>query len=237
VLRSLKTTLQAQPLVQPLAQPPALPSTLPLNRSRWTGAEPSAAEMKASRQQAQRAKHESSDLLVRQIAALVVRQSVLIIFDGFDSIFKGYSHDEAAPTAAALTFEVTRKQQASLYKEGFEVYGKLLITLKRCKNLKGIEQASCLVLTSREKPKELLSFSAADAGRKLYMLEGLAYAEAETLLKTFHLNGQPKDYREFIDRYCGHPMALRLSANTVKDVFNGSIRDFLKQEMSVENSV
>jgi WD40 repeat protein len=221
LLRSLKTKLQTQQ------------STLPLRRSKWAEAGPASAEAIVNRQSVRRSEAESCDLLVRQIAALIVQQSALIVLDGFDSIFKSYSSADTSNQNAAPTFDVTRGQQASLYKEGFEACGKLLTALKNCKNCEGISQASCVLLTSREKPRELVSFSADDAHGKLHLLEGLAHSEAQTLLKAFHLSGAPKDYRDFIDRYCGHPMALRLAANTVRDVFHGRIRDFLEQKISV----
>ena len=136
-------------------------------------------------------------------------------------------------THRAPTFHVTRQQQASLYKDGFEIYGELLSALKGCQLVGEPRQTSCLILTSREKPEELFSFSDTDATGRLYTLEGLNELEAEELLKSYRLKGKSIDYRELAIRYCGHPMALRLSANTVKDVFYGSIRDFLEQDISV----
>ncbi|MGB3671763.1 MAG: WD40 repeat domain-containing protein, partial [Phormidesmis sp.] len=53
------------------------------------------------------------------------------------------------------------------------------------------------------------------------------------MLRRFCLRGRPADYKQLIDRYYGHPMALRLAASAIKDMFYGRIGDFLDQEISV----
>ncbi len=236
LLRSLQTNLQT-------SHP-----TITLHRSRWVEAEPSLAVLKDTPTAAPMA--DEPYKLAKQLAAQIAQQRCLIVLDGFDNIFKSYSSRETTATKTdykdkywvdgppsdthrAPTFHVTRQQQASLYKDGFEIYGELLRALKDCQRMGEPSQTSCLILTSREKPEEPFSFSDSDANGRLYTLEGLNELEAEELLKAYRLKGKSIDYRELAIRYCGHPMALRLSANTVKDVFYGSIRDFLEQDISV----
>ena len=238
LLRSLQTKLQAH------HHP-----TITLHRSRWAEAEPPPA-LTDSPTVVPHSADEFDEQWVKQLAAQIAQQCCLIVLDGFDSIFKSYSSREATATQTdykdkywvdgppsdthrAPTFHVTRQQQASLYKEGFEIYGKLLRALKDCEPQDEPSQTSCLIVTSREKPAELFSFADNDANGKLYTLEGLNELEAEALLKAFCLKGKSIDYRDLAIRYCGHPMALKLSANTVRDVFYGSIRDFLEQDISV----
>ncbi|MEL6161754.1 MAG: AAA family ATPase [Cyanobacteria bacterium J06627_32] len=131
------------------------------------------------------------------------------------------------------TFESSRQQQASLYKERLEGYGELLRALQRPASRFSEAGASCVVLTSREKPRELLSIPAENPLAYLYTVNGLRDHEAARMLRSFHLEGKAADYQDLIDRYYGHPMALRLAANAVKDIFYGRIRDFLDQEISV----
>ena len=131
------------------------------------------------------------------------------------------------------TFVVSRQQQSSLYKDGFEAYGELLTTLQKCRNRKVLSRSSCLMITSREKPKELSALSGDSQNSRLCSLGGLTDAEATEMLATFNLKGSAEEYGALAKRYYGHPMALRLSANTVRDVFDGRIQDFLKQDISV----
>ncbi len=176
---------------------------------------------------------EPIDQVIRQIVMLLAQQRSLVILDKFDAAFKSYLTHKKEQPDEALTAHVSRQQQASQYKEGFEIYGKLLAAIKQNVDQSGSYLQSCLIVTSREKPKEMLSFPAEDTGGKLHVLEGLNSREATTMLERFHLVGGDRDYQDLAARYYGHPMALRLAANTVKDVFDGSIRDFLNQEISV----
>ncbi|MGB3297612.1 MAG: AAA family ATPase, partial [Phormidesmis sp.] len=251
LLRSLQKKLQLKPPVQP--QPDH--STLPLSRLNWADAQISSHQLESDERLIKQ--------LVVQIVqqrALIVLDGFDSVFKSYSNPAAAVTkpHPKKTKESAHLekldckdggkddywldnlpsdrhrapTFHVTRQQQASLYKDGFESYGKLINALKECERGK-LEQTSCLILTSREKPREFLSFSANDANGRLYMLEGLSNLAAEAMLKEFRLRGDDKDYQEFVARYCGHPMALRLATNMVKEVFRGSIRDFLEQDISV----
>ena len=209
LLRSLQKTLQDN-------------KTLPLRRLSY-GPQASSTSQR----------HESIDRVIQQIVRLLTHQRSLVVLDKFDAAFKSYLSHPKEPTDEGPSAHVSRQQQASRYREGFEIYGKLLTAIKQNVGSSGSNLQSCLIVTSREKPKEMLSFLEKDADGKLYVLEGLDSYEATTMLERFHLVGDTKDYWDLAARYCGHPMALRLAANTVKDVFDGSIRSFLDQDISV----
>ena len=186
---------------------------------------------------------ESVARLIQQIVLHLSQQRCLVILDGFERVFKAGA--EGASTASegkrAPTFNVSRQQQASAYKPGFEAYGELLEAIKDSarfhpseQTLKSSQQerSSCLLLTSREKPRELL-VEVVDQAVRLYTLQGLSDVDAIAIIEKFCLQGTVADNREFVRRYSGHPMALLLAANTVQDVFSGSIRNFLAQDISV----
>ncbi len=233
LLRSLKNTLLA----------PA-PTAIPLRRLNR------ATKPASSTDSTIHAVKESIEQVIERLAAVIAQHRYLIVFDGFEVAFKswgdmsqdmpsqdfpspGSSRDAKGKPNRAPTFHVNRRQQASLYKEEFSAYRKLLSAVKQTANGSKLSQTSCVVLTSREKPKEVLSFPEDDIDGKLYVLEGLSDNEAKKMLERFHLQGTSAEYQAFITRYCGHPLALKLAANTVKDVFHGSIRDFLEQDTSV----
>ncbi|MEM9947411.1 MAG: AAA family ATPase, partial [Cyanobacteria bacterium P01_D01_bin.36] len=191
--------------------------------------------------------------LITQLISRFSQQPCLVVIDGFEAVFKGYQDSPAAVdtlNAAEMnqnstpTFYASRQQQASLYRDDLKAYGDLFEALRQplAKNLldttpkqtnKNLSARSCLVLTSREKPKELLSIPENDPLSVLYTLDGLKDHEAARMLSQFRLQGRATDYKELVDRYYGHPMALRLAASAVKDMFYGRIRDFLDQEISV----
>ena len=123
---------------------------------------------------------------------------------------------------------VKNPQAPTFYKPGFEIYGQLLDAVKLAPT-QSQHRASCLIVTSREKPRELLNQSETV---KLCTLDGLNDAEAEALLNSFNLK-DATGRSDLIERYCGHPMALIFAASTIKEVFFGSTQDFLDQEISV----
>ena len=183
---------------------------------------------------------EQMDNLIQQFIDCISKQRCLIILDGFERVFKDYDNQEIATEESAdetplraPTFSASRRHQASVYKQPLKGYRRLLRAVKQPSEQRPSIGPSCVVLTSREKPRELLSLLKGDPMARLYTLSGLSYVEASELLRSFSLPDSQADYEQLICRYRGHPMALRLAADTIKDVFFGRIKDFLGQETFV----
>ncbi|MEM9151393.1 MAG: NB-ARC domain-containing protein, partial [Cyanobacteria bacterium P01_F01_bin.3] len=176
----------------------------------------------------------STHTRLKQLSEALSKQRYLIIIDGFEKVFNTYPKDSEAKanTVGVPTFDASRCQQASEYKTGFSAFGDWLNHLQTTTQ-KHSSKGSCVILTSREKPKEMLGIETKHPATKLYKLGGLTNSEVEKLLNSFRLQGSPADYRKLVSRYYGHPMALRLAANTVQDIFSGKINDFLEQDISV----
>ncbi|PZO49003.1 MAG: hypothetical protein DCF15_17400, partial [Phormidesmis priestleyi] len=186
----------------------------------------------------------SMSALIEQFLKCLSRQRCLIVLDGFERLFDSHQPDNSQKNQASIpTFDAKRRQQASSYRAGFEAYSEVLSAViaphkdvagdSARDSAKSTGHTSCLILTSREKPRELLSVPVQHSNAWLYTLSGLRSADVKQLLESFEMAASPADYEAITDRYCGHPMALRISANIVKDVFDGSIADFLDQEISV----
>ena len=181
--------------------------------------------------------------LIQKFIGLLTQQRCLIVLDGFESVFSSYQQsreqagqrDESNEQRQRIpTFETTRRQHASMYQPGLEDYGSLITQLQEPKvSQRAADSKSCVILTSREKPREMLTLNESDPNVRLKTLNGLDNPEAETMLENFRLQGTDRDFSEFIERYYGHPLALRLAANAVQDLFYGQIRHFLDQEISV----
>lgn len=110
-------------------------------------------------------------------------------------------------------------QSASDYQEEYRDYGKLL------KRIANEPHQSCLLLTSQEKPVQLVSLE----GNKVDSLElgGLGKA-AEEILRTKGLSDM-KYWHALVHRYQGNPLALKLVSATIKEVFGGSVAAFFDQ--------
>jgi hypothetical protein len=101
----------------------------------------------------------------------------------------------------------------------YEAYGKFLRSM-------GTERhQSCVLITSREKPKEVLL-----PENKIYSLQlGSLGEAAQGILQEKNLLDENHQWDKVTQMYGGSPLALKLVAETIKDLFDGSIIRFLKE--------
>ncbi|MEH2143270.1 NB-ARC domain-containing protein [Nostoc sp.] len=117
--------------------------------------------------------------------------------------------------------------RAGLYREGYEEYGELL------RRIGEATHQSCLVLTSREKPKELALLEGEALPVRSLLLNGLKVGEGQEILKLKGLSAAEDECKVMIERYAGNPLALKIVATTIQDIFDGNMTDFLQQDTSV----
>lgn len=121
--------------------------------------------------------------------------------------------------------------ESGTWQEHFEGYGKLL------KRLGETQHASCLLLTSREKPKEIVHIEGSTSLVHSLRLKGLEVREAQQMLAGAALFGSEEAWKAFIYLYSGNPLALKLVSGTVRELFRGDIARFLKEGMAVFGDV
>jgi len=90
---------------------------------------------------------------------------------------------------------------------------------------------SCLVLTSREKPGEIAALSGKSLPVRSLQLAGLQ-EEAREIFKEKSLFEWGK-WEELIQLYRGNPLALKIVATTIQELFGGNVNEFLKQNTIV----
>jgi WD40 repeat protein len=117
------------------------------------------------------------------------------------------------------------------YQPGYQAYAELFRRVGESRI------QSCLLLTGREKPPafELLEEPAGPV--RSLSLAGLIPATAQTLLKARGLRGGSTAWIKLIERYSGNPLALKLVAETVCQVFDGQIEAFLQEETAFFGSL
>jgi WD40 repeat protein len=121
---------------------------------------------------------------------------------------------------------------AGYYRAGYEGYGDLL------KRVGEVSHQSCLVITSRENPKELEPLAGETLPVRLLKLSGLNSTEGRSILKskgTFQ--GEAADWEMLTDRYAGNPLSLKIVATTIQELFDGNIADFLAQGTAIFDDV
>jgi hypothetical protein len=110
---------------------------------------------------------------------------------------------------------------AGHYREGYQDYGELF------KRIAQETHQSCLLLTSREKPRDIVLFEGETSPVRSLYLKGLQ-EEAKEILKEKKLL-EPERWNELITLYRGNPLVLKIVATTIQDLFAGRISTFLQE--------
>ncbi len=136
----------------------------------------------------------------------------LLILDNFESIFQGGS-------------------QTGQYLKDYEGYGYLL------KSLGEVRHQSCVILTSREKPREIgllegPSFPVRSLqlrgltpveGQPIFTDKGCLSCDSEALLRS----ADRQDWHEIFEHYAGNPLALKMVASGVRELFDCNVEELL----------
>lgn len=117
--------------------------------------------------------------------------------------------------------------RAGAYREGYEGYGQLLESVGQTRH------QSCLVLTSREPPRGLGSKAGSDLPMRSLRLAGIDQEDGQKLIaeKGFTLT-EPAG-RSLVEQYGGNPLALKIVATTIQELFEGDIAAFLEHSTTV----
>ena len=119
-------------------------------------------------------------------------------------------------------------QRAGLYRKEYEDYGLVF------QHIGETAHRSCLLLTSREKPKEVarLEGSAASPVRSV-SLSGIAPDYGPELLRDKDIRGSGKAWSDLMRLYAGNPLALKIISEAIREVFGGDIAAFLQENRAV----
>src|SRR5438876_4183974 len=114
---------------------------------------------------------------------------------------------------------------------GFEAYGHLL------RQVAQTTHQSCLLLTSREKPAGLRRLEGSRTLVRSLPLSGLEAAACEQLLAEHEVTGSPEEGARLGEVYEGNPLALKIVAETIADLFGGQIDPFLSGGTTIFGSI
>ncbi|HEX9076706.1 MAG TPA: NB-ARC domain-containing protein [Anaerolineae bacterium] len=114
---------------------------------------------------------------------------------------------------------------------GYEGYSRLLRRAAETKH------KSCLLLTSREKSVELAPLEGRRTPVRSVHLGQLDAEACGLLLQEKEITGSAAEHERLIERYGGNPLALKIVAPTIADLFGGEINAFLEQGEVIFGSV
>jgi WD40 repeat protein/transcriptional regulator with XRE-family HTH domain len=117
------------------------------------------------------------------------------------------------------------------YRPGYQGYGRLIERLGEATH------QSCVVLTSREKPREIEALEGLRGPVRSLRLLGLSQEAARSLLEDKDLRGEPSAWLQLIGTYAGNPLALKIVGQAIVDLFSGEIVSFLHSGELVFNGV
>ena len=145
------------------------------------------------------------ELLISQLLKQLQKSRCLLVLDEFDRVLKSGDF-------------------VGHYLEEYKGYGQLL------KRLGEQSHKSCLLLVSLEKPREIALLEGETFPVRSLTLAGLGEAAAE-ILKAKGLSGEDR-WKILIKLYRGNPLALKMVASTIKELFAGSVTEFLEMSLT-----
>jgi WD40 repeat protein len=119
---------------------------------------------------------------------------------------------------------------AGQYRPGYENYGELLRVVGESAH------QSCVILTSREKPIEVATFEGIELAVRTLRLSGLQQGALQ-LFDAKGLSGSDTAKQQLIQNYGGNPLALKIVATSIQDLFDAEIGEFLEQDTVVFNGI
>src|SRR5947208_4987770 len=117
------------------------------------------------------------------------------------------------------------------YLPGYEGYGRLIGRLGEAAH------QSCVLLTSREKPREIEALEGARSPVRSLRLVGLDEQTARVLIPEKGMVGTPVAWQRLVAGYAGNPLALKIVAQTISDLFSGDLDRFLQEGELIFNGV
>jgi DNA-binding transcriptional regulator GbsR (MarR family) len=112
---------------------------------------------------------------------------------------------------------------AGHYRDGYQDYGELI------RRMAEERHQSCLLLISREKPIEIASLAGEKLPVRELKLKGLSAEDAKQILETKGFSSLKSSADALIQLYRGNPLALKIMATTIQEIFDGNISEFLEQ--------
>lgn len=167
------------------------------------------------------------DLLTDLLQALSGQQLIAASTDIDTAISQLLNYLEARRCLLVLdNVETVLQAESSTgqYRPGYEGYGQLLHQVGM------VLHQSCLLLTSRETPKEIAQLEGRMRPVRSLKLSGLAGAEGKQIFAEIgEFAASESEWQQLIDRYNGNPLILELVAKHIVDVFSSDIAAFLQE--------
>lgn len=122
------------------------------------------------------------------------------------------------------------EQRPGQFYPGYEAYGELLRLVGETNH------QSCLMLTSREKPREFSALEGMDLSARSLLLSGSPEA-AMALVQAKGLLGSEQQLQSLCQFYGYNPLALKIVATSIQDLFDGEIAEFHTPDSAIFSGI
>jgi WD40 repeat protein len=136
----------------------------------------------------------------------------LLILDNFDTLLE---HGHGTGT----------------YLENYEAYGELLWRVGETNH------QSCVLITSREKTSEIVALEGDGLAVRTLALSGLELDAGKFILALKGLLISDVESRQLVDCYKGNPLALKIAATSIRDLYGGNVNQFLASGITLFNGI
>ena len=154
--------------------------------------------------------------IIRQFTYYLRQFRCLLILDNLESILRAKTFDNGS--------------WEHNYKKEYQGYGQLLETII------DYHHESCIMLTGREIPSNFVSLSRNSPLVYSLTLSGLNISECQKIIQLAGIiktrdTSKERLIEKLINYYGGNPLALKIVATTIVDLFNGDLEEFWHSEV------
>jgi WD40 repeat protein len=148
------------------------------------------------------------------LVELFDRQRCLLVLDNVEAILQGGNSSNAGS-----------------YRPNYADYGELFERIGT-----SVHQ-SCLLLTSREQPTNIGYLAAANSPLRVFAVPGLDGDGSDRLFDARELSDSAGSREQLRQIYTGNPLALKIVATTISELFAGDIAEFLAAETFIFDEI
>jgi WD40 repeat protein/DNA-binding Xre family transcriptional regulator len=118
---------------------------------------------------------------------------------------------------------LSSEERAGGYQPGYAEYGQII----RC--VAETNHQSCVLLTSREKTREISIKESINSPICSLRLSGLTQDDGQAIIADKGFSISENQSRVLVDYYGGNPLALKIAATIIQELFDGNTAEFLEQ--------
>jgi len=146
---------------------------------------------------------EKEEKKIEQLMKILKARPCLLVLDGLEAMW-------------------AERELVGSYREGYSNYQELIATVAQRNH------QSCLLITSQAKPKEIVPLVGENGPVRIFPLTGLDDSAAAKIFEDYQLEDKYTWQKLNQKLYSGNPHYLKVVADTIKELYEGQVSQFLE---------